>query len=335
MKPTPSDVVQRHPKNPILVPEQCPQPCERAYNAGIVYWKGRYVMAFRREWRVGDTFESFMYLAFSEDGVGFEVQPDPMRVIQYDKENLRAYDPRLTVIDDRVYMCFAIDTMHGIRGGVAVTDDLENWEVLSVALPDSRNMVLFPERVNGKIVRLDRPFPMYGRYGREPVEAFDCWYSDSEDGRYWGNHHLVLGWDHVSWVNNKIGPAAPPIKTERGWLCTFHGVVKDDNRHLSTWDPTPWTKAYKGGLMLLDSNEPWKVIGICPTPLLEAETKYEIEGYRGEVIFPGGMLLDDDGTVRIYYGAADTVECLATAGLDDLLELIEPFDAGIEHVKAF
>ena len=67
------------------------------------------------------------------------------------------------------------------------------------------------------------------------------------------------------------------------------------------------------------------MIGRAPEPLLKATEKYELEGFRGSVIFPGGMLLEDDGEVKIYYGGADTVECLATASVDDLLALIKPF----------
>ncbi len=325
----PSDVIQRHPANPVLRPDQCPQPCDLAYNAGVAKWQGRYVMAFRREWKGDDpTLKSIMYWAFSDDGVNFEVQDRPLQIIEYTAENTRAYDPRLTVIDDKLYMCFAIDSAHGIRGGIAVTEgDLwDDWQVLSISVPDNRNMVLFPERIDGKLARLERPFPMYGRYGREPVEAFDCWYGDSHDGVYWGGHELVLGWDHVSWVNNKLGPAAPPIRTERGWLTTFHGVVKDEKFILPSNDAAPWTKQYKAGLMLLDLNQPWKVIGMCPRPILEAEEDYEKVGWRGHVIFPGGMILEPDGQVKIYYGAADTVECLATAKLDDLLALCEPYE---------
>jgi beta-1,4-mannooligosaccharide/beta-1,4-mannosyl-N-acetylglucosamine phosphorylase len=79
--------------------------------------------------------------------------------------------------------------------------------------------------------------------------------------------------------------------------------------------------------MLLDLAEPWKVIGLCPEPLLTSDRPYELDGFRGSVIFPGGMVLEDSGEVKIYYGAADTVECLATAHLDDLLALCAPLAA--------
>jgi beta-1,4-mannooligosaccharide/beta-1,4-mannosyl-N-acetylglucosamine phosphorylase len=78
--------------------------------------------------------------------------------------------------------------------------------------------------------------------------------------------------------------------------------------------------------MLLDLDEPWKVIGLCPEPLLTPDPAfpYEVEGFRQSVIFPGGMILEDDGEVKIYYGASDTVECLATTTVEGLLSLCEP-----------
>ena len=101
-----------------------------------------------------------------------------------DEEVSRAYDPRLTVLDGRCYMCFAVDTKHGLRGGIAVTEDFEKFEVLSLTVPDNRNMVLLPRKIGGKYVRLERPFPVYSRGGQD---RFDTWISDSPDLKYWGN----------------------------------------------------------------------------------------------------------------------------------------------------
>jgi len=234
-----------------------------------------------------------------------------------DEEITRVYDPRLTVIDGLCYLCFAVDTRHGIRGGIAVTNDFEKIEVLSMTTPDNRNMVLFPEKVNGKYIRLERPFPVYGRGGKD---RFDIWISDSPDLRYWGNSKLVLGVEDVPFANDKIGPGAPPIKTKKGWLTTFHSVDLDPNRGKNGWEKS-WKKRYCAGIMLLDLNNPEKVIGMSKKPLIAPEVDYELDGFRNNVIFPGGMILEETGEVKIYYGAADTVECLATAHVDDLLKL--------------
>ena len=325
----------RHPSNPVLSAKDIPFDASLIFNAGVCKFNGRYVMVFRNDVGFGPNGYGKTYtnlgIAYSDDGVKWEVQPRPWKVaadiVAADPELSRFYDPRLTVIDGRCYLCFAVDTMHGVRGGIAVTDDFDHFEVLSMSAPDNRNMVLFPEKFDGKFVRLERPFP---EYSRGYQEKFDIWSSMSPDCRYWGDTRLVLGMEDVPYANAKIGPAAPPIKTPKGWLCTFHATYKDMSRNLFGWEnannpDVTWNKEYFGGLMLLALDDPQKVIVLAPEPLLKATEKYELEGFRGSVIFPGGMLLEDDGEVKIYYGGADTVECLATASVDDLLALIKPF----------
>jgi len=319
-----SPVITRHPENPVLTAADVPYPATLVFNAGVTKFQGRYVMVFRNDY--GDAERKELHgtnlgLAFSEDGIHWSVEPQPCFVMQSDEVH-RAYDPRLTVIDGRCYLCFALDTRHGIRGGIAVTDDFAEFEVLSLSTPDNRNMVLFPDKVGGRFARLERPFPIYGRGA---PEAFDTWFSDSPDGRDWGNSHLVLGSEQVPWSNCKCGPGAPPVKTDRGWLAVFHAVDTDPDRELAGWHDG-WRKRYTIGLMLLDLEQPWKRIGMCRQPLMvpEPDAPYEMDGFRGSVLFPGGMILEDDGEVKIYYGAADTVEALATAKVSDLLDLCEP-----------
>jgi beta-1,4-mannooligosaccharide/beta-1,4-mannosyl-N-acetylglucosamine phosphorylase len=110
------------------------------------------------------------------------------------------------------------------------------------------------------------------------------------------------------------------VKTEKGWLVTTHAVWKHEDKELASWHGD-WHKEYFAGIMLLDLEDPRKIIGMSHEPLLVSEADYEVNGFRGNVIFPGGMILEDSGEVKIYYGAADTVECLATVHVDDLLSL--------------
>jgi beta-1,4-mannooligosaccharide/beta-1,4-mannosyl-N-acetylglucosamine phosphorylase len=264
-------------------------------------------------------------LAYSDDGIKWQVTEKPCFSMKTD-EIERVYDPRLTVINNRCYMCFAQDTKHGIRGGIAVTDDFQRFEILSLSVPDNRNMVLFPEKINNMFVRLERPFPVYGRYNHySEGEHFDTWISDSPDLKYWGNSDLLVDVEDVPFSNLKIGPAAPPIKTTKGWLTTFHAVDFDPARGKNGWGES-WKKRYTAGIMLLDLNNPRKVIGLYKKPLIVPEASYEIDGgFRNNVIFPGGMILEDDGTVKIYYGAADTHVALATAKVDELIALCEPY----------
>ncbi len=308
---------------PVLSAKDMPYKADCIFNAGVVKYKNKYVMAFRNDYDYngkGGFHKCFIGLAFSNDGIKWEVNKEPFITTAdlHDSDITRVYDPRLTVIDDMCYLCFAIDTRHGVRGGIAITKDLKTIEVLSLTAPDNRNMVLFPEKINGKYVRLERPFPIYSRGG---VDRFDTWISFSPDLRYWGDTKLFLAVEDVPFANDKIGPGAPPIKTKAGWLTLFHAVDIDKTRGKNGWEEK-WQKRYCAGIMLLDLKDPTKIIGLYKKPLIAPETRYETEeGYRTNVIFPGGMILEDNGEVKIYYGASDTVECMAVANVDDLIAL--------------
>lgn len=326
-------MIQRYPNNPILQASDIPYEASLIFNAGVAKYQGRYVMVFRNdygsteeEWRPFKEgrmerppgFQTSLGLAFSDDGVKWEVQPKPCWQVS-DGEISRVYDPRITVLDGVAHLCFAMDTKHGVRGGIARTEDFSKFEILSLSVPDNRNMVLFPEKIGGRYVRLERPFPVYSR-GRD---RFDTWSGWSPDLRHWGDHELVLPVEAVPFANDKTGPAAPPVKTRKGWLTTFHAVWRDPETNYGGWEPS-WHKKYYGGIMLLDLENPSKLIGLSRESLLAPEAVYERVGFRNDVIFPGGMILEDSGEVKIYYGGADTVEALATAHVDDLLALCEP-----------
>lgn len=256
-------------------------------------------------------------LAFSDDGINWEVSPDPFFAVKTD-EIRRVYDTRLTVIDDEIYVCFACDTNHGLRGGVGkLREDFSGVDIISLSAPDNRNMALFPEKINGNYVMLERPMPVYSR-GKD---RFDMWVCESPDLVYWGNHKLVMGVEDVPFADDKIGPAAPPVRTEKGWLATFHAVELAPGRGKHGWEKK-WEKTYRAGIVLLDLEDPSKVLGMSKDPLIVCDRDYELEdGFRKDAIFPGGMILEDNGEVKIYYGASDTVECMCTADVNDLIDL--------------
>ena len=317
---TSAKCIKRCPQNPVLAASDVPYDADLVFNAGVIKLDGTYYMLFRNDYCSPRGSQKLagtnLGLARSADGIRWTVDPETRFNIA-GGEIKRIYDPRLQVVDGELYVCFAVDTHHGIRGGIARTDkEFRNLDVLSMSAPDNRNMVLFSEKINGKFARLERPFPVYSR----GYDNFDIWFSDSDDLKYWGNTQLVLPGEKVPYANAKVGPAAPPLKTKEGWLTVFHAVSAVPPKK-NGWENT-WGKEYYAGLMLLDLKDPTKVIGIYNEPLLAPETDYETKkGFRNDVIFPGGMILEDDGEVKIYYGAADTVECLATAKLDDLLAL--------------
>jgi len=328
----------RHSRNPVLAPRDVPYPSSLTFNAGVIRHAGRYAMVFRNDHgHAGDGrfAGTNLGLATSADGVQWTVEPQPILDEAAVREEFRRllrhryapdfvrriYDPRLTEIDGRVYLCFAIDTAHGICGGVAATEDFRRFDWLSVTAPDSRNHVLFPRQIGGRYVRLERPFPVYMRPN---PEDFPIWCAESPDLIHWGRHRPVLGVDEVPYANSKIGPAAPPVETPRGWLVTFHAVHRDPARPLRGWESQGWFKTYYAGLLLLDRDDPSRVLGMMREPLLAPEADYEIEGFRGSVIFPCGLILEDSGEVKLYYGAADTAVALATGHVDDLLARCVP-----------
>lgn len=316
-----SSVIKRHQGNPILSAKDVPYDSNLIFNAGVTKYQGKYVMIFRNDYGYsgGNSFVGTnLGIAFSDDGISWNVGNKPFFTTDSlnDDEILRFYDPRLTVIEGRCYICFAVDTKHGLRGGIGVTEDFEKLDILSMTVPDNRNMVLFPEKIDNKFIRLERPMPVYSR-GKD---QFDTWLSKSPDLKFWGESHLVLSVENVPFANDKTGPAAPPVKTKKGWLTMFHAVDIDDSRGKNGWEDI-WQKRYCSGIMLLDLEKPEKVVGMSRLPLIAPETEYERNGFRNDVIFPGGMILEDTGEIKIYYGAADTVECLATASVDDLVAL--------------
>ncbi len=322
--------VSRYPANPVLTCQDVPYDSTLVFNAGVIRYRGKYVMVFRNDHdpKPGGAFGGTnIGLAYSEDGIAWQVAPKPCLegkdarlAAQFglkEGEILRCYDPRLTVIEDEIYMTFAIDTRHGLCGGIAKTKDFTEFEALSLTVPDNRNMVLFPEKVGGKYLRLERPMPVYSR-GRD---RFDIWLSESPDLVYWGRPSLVAGVEEFPFANDKIGPGAPPIKTDAGWLVLTHAVDLDPSRGKNGWEDA-WKKRYCAGMMLLDLKDPRRVLGVYRKPLLAPETPYETqEGFRTNVIFPTGAVLEEDGTVKIYYGASDTVIALASAKVDDLVAL--------------
>jgi len=319
---TSAPCVKRHPGNPVLSRNDVPYPADLIFNAGVAKYQGKYVMIFRNDYlEPGTSYPGKLYtnlgIAFSGDGIAWEVAPEPFMERIVDDEIERIYDPRLNMVEGEPYLCFAMDTRHGLRGGIAkIKDDFSGFDILSLSVPDNRNMVLFPEKIGGRYCRLERPMPVYSR-GHQ--DRFDTWLSWSPDLRYWGDSSLLLPVEAVPWANDKTGSAAPPVKTKRGWLTLYHAVDIDRGRGKNGWEDR-WQKRYCAGIMLLDLEDPTKILGNYAQPLLAPETSYEAEeGFRTNVIFPCGMVLEDSGEVKIYYGAADTVTALATADVDDLI----------------
>ena len=313
-----SEIIKKY-YEPVLTRNDVPYNSCLVFNAGVIKHNGKYVMMFRNDYGNFDARKlegTNIGIALSDDGVKWKVQPSPIKAVESD-EITRIYDPRITEIDGKCYVCFAADTKHGLRGGIGVTDDFNSIEIISLTVPDNRNLVLFPEKINGNYIRYERPMPVYSR----GIDRFDMWIGESPDLIYWGRNRLVMAVEDIPFANNKVGPAAPPVKTEQGWLTLFHAVILDKTKGKNGWEDK-WQKEYFAGIMLTDLEDPAIIKGIYNEPLIACDREYELkDGFRKNAIFPCGMILEDSGEVKIYYGASDTVTCLATADVNDLIKL--------------
>jgi len=191
------------------------------------------------------------------------------------------------------------------RSGLAATKDFKKWHRLgpiTSANIDNRDVIIFPEQVNGQFVMLHRPYAWTGpAYG---CEKPSIWMSFSDDMLCWKEDHL-LAQPHFWWESRKIGGSTPPLRTKKGWLTLYHGV--DDQN------------VYRVGAMMLDLENPMKIIGRTPEPILEPEADYEKVGLVKNVVFPCGNVIIKD-QLFVYYGGADKVCCVATSSVDELVD---------------
>jgi predicted GH43/DUF377 family glycosyl hydrolase len=250
-------------------------------------------------------------------------------------------DPRIVKIDDFYYITFAFrpyawssyptglgvpeshqsdfpgfsgqDVDNQSQSGIAVSTDRINWKIAGWVNPktiDDRNVILFPERINGKFAVLRRPSGFVNTQAQHTDKAPAVQISYSDDLKTWSEPQVVIR-PKFKWEDNRIGGSTPPIKTEHGWLVFYHGVE-------NAYPPTKRV-IYRMNAMILDLEDPTKVLARCPKPILEPTEYYEKFGlYIPNVVFPTAAVVKD-GEIYIYYGVCDTAIALATVSLDDLI----------------
>lgn len=298
-------IVKRFDGNPILTKKDVPYPVATVHNAGVVKHNGQYIMLFRSHRFTG---RSILGLARSEDGFKFKVDPEPFMIPSTEPgfaeyEEYGVEDARITFIDGEYIITYSAYSRHGVRIGLAKTTDWKSVERVSlITQADYRNTVIFPEKINGMYVRLDRP--------HSEISPWSIWITYSPDLIFWGESKVIMKPEKYHWDEMKIGPGAPPIKTEKGWLNIYHGVF-----------PTMDGSVYRLGAALHDLNDPSKIIGVGDEWILTPEETYELTGYVHNVVFTCGAVPEEDGTVKIYWGGADTVMCVGEARIDDLVNL--------------
>ena len=212
-------------------------------------------------------------------------------------------DPRICVIDGKYLITYSAYSRNGVRIALAKTNDFVSFERISlITQADYRNVVIFPEKINNLYVRLDRP--------HSGISPWSIWISYSPDLIHWGDSKILIKPMFYHWDEMKVGPGATPIKTDKGWLNIYHGVYK-------TMDGA----IYRLGVALHDLKDPSKIIGIADDWVLQPEDPWEIIGYVHNVVFCCGAVAEDDGTIKIYWGGADSVICAGTALIADLVDL--------------
>ena len=298
-------LVTRYEGNPILTKHDIPYPVETVHNAGATKFDGRYILLFRSHLHNG---RSIIGIARSDDGYNFEVDPEPFMVPSTDAvfarfEEYGVEDPRICAIDGAYYITYSAYSRFGVRIGLAKTHDFKTVERIAlISEPDMRNVVIFPETFNGRYARLDRP--------HSEINPWSIWLSWSSDLVHWGESEPVIQPVAYHWDEMKIGPGATPIKTPDGWLNIFHGVF-----------PTMDGSVYRLGVALHDIANPATVLSVADDWILSPEDSWELTGYVHNVVFSCGAIAEDDGTVKIYWGGADTVMCVGTAQISDLVQL--------------
>ena len=300
---TDHSMVKRYEGNPILTKHDVPYPVETVHNAGATKFGEHYILLFRSHLRNG---RSIIGIARSDDGYDFEVDSEPFMVPSTmgtfaTFEEYGVEDPRICLLGDEYYITYSAYSRFGVRIGLAKTRDFKNIERVSlISEPDMRNVVLFPTTFDGRYARLDRP--------HSEIKPWSIWLSWSTDLIHWGESEPVINPMEYHWDEMKVGPGATPVATPDGWLNIFHGVF-----------PTMDGSVYRLGAALHDSTNPAIVSGVADDWILSPQDTWELTGYVHNVVFSCGAIAEADGTLKIYWGGADSVMCVGTAKIADLV----------------
>lgn len=323
---------KKYEKNPILEPVPGSKWEGHAVcNPGVIEDNGKIYMLYRASGET-DVYRIYFGLAVSDDGYTFKrVSEKPNYTGRHGFDSGCVEDPRIIKMEDNyfyiTYACRVTPFTAFVQGDHAIfpegapksmtenytstglmrTKDLISYENLGAITSDDiddRDVVIFPEKVNGKYTMLHRPAHYIGKeYGTEKP---GIWMAFSDDMKNWKDD-ILLAKPEVDWDCRKIGASTPPIKTKHGWLVMYHGV--DDKR------------IYRQGLMMLDLTDVKKVIARPKDFILEPTEKWEIEGVEHDVVFAvGNIVIGKD--MLVYYGGADKVIGVATANFKDVVDYV-------------
>ncbi len=300
----PTKMFQRFSGNPVLHPDRWPYPANATFNPGAIRHDGEVYLLVRVEDMRGF---SHLTLARSKDGkTDWQIDDKPILMPDsaHREEKWGIEDPRIIRLEDLGQ--YALTYVSFSRGGpvvsMALSRDLHTYKRRGAMLPpEDKDASLFPRKIGRRYVLIHRPIIR----GQAHI-----WIASSPDLVHWGEHKILLpvrpGW----WDSSRVGLGPPPIETDDGWLIIYHGVRMTASGSL-----------YRVGLALLDLEEPWRVLKRCDQWVFGPHEPYERVGDVPGVTFPTGTVYDPESDELImYYGAADTSVCLATARLRELVD---------------
>ena len=301
-----SELFARNPANPILQAKDMPFPCKAVCNPAACLVDGETLLLLRA---IDNEDHSHLVVARSQDGIGGWRMQDPplLSPDQADAwyETLGCEDARITFLSDEGEYVIAYVGSSELGAGVclATTQDFRSVSRMGLVIhPYNKDAALFPRKIGGRYLLLHRPTA-------GPLE--NIWLSESEDLRHWGNPVCVLQENQQpGWDSGKVGTGPTPIETPDGWLLIFHGVQLEE---------TGWL--YRVGVALLDLEDPSRIIAKVPIWVFGPMESYELRGDKPGIVFPTGAVVQE-GTLRLYYGAADTCVAVASARLDNLLQAL-------------
>ena len=242
---------------------------------------------------------SHLRLLHSDDGIHF-VEPEdaPLLVGAGELETFGIEDCRVTEIDDTYYLTYTEVSNHGVGVGLRTTRDWKSFTHQGMIFPPhNKDCALFDERIGDKYYALHRP-------SSPELGGNFIWMAESPDLIHWGRHRCIAHSRPGYWDSARVGAGAAPIRTEEGWLEIYHGATRQNR--------------YCLGALLLDLDEPWRVLARSEEPIMEPAAPYEQEGFLGQVIFTNGHIVDGDH-LTLYYGAADSVICAADLSIERIL----------------
>ena len=249
---------------------------------------------------------SHLRLAFSDDGINFEVSPTPTIFPEGPYEEYGIEDPRINKVGNKYLITCSCVSRLGIVVGLIETKDFCHFERKGYIFhPDNKDVVIFPKKIDGYYYAMHRP-------STSEFGDLSIWLASSKDLLRFGNHSHLLSpsWGTDRFDNYRIGSSCPPIEIDEGFLEIYHGANKQNQ--------------YKVGAFIVDKKDPTKILKISKNPILEATMDFERGGFMKDVVFACGATLEKD-ELKVYYGASDDSVGVATLSLQKIIQDMEEY----------